>query len=71
MLGMIGGLFGLYGIYLWYLGLAPMKGTPDDKKVVYMLVTIIILIVTGFIVGGILSKILMPLFGLNMPGLSF
>ncbi len=70
MLGIIGGLLGLYGIYLWYLGLGPMKGTPDDKKIVYMLVTIIILIVTGIIVGGILSRILLPAFGLSMPGLS-
>lgn len=70
MLGMIGGLFGLYGIYLWYLGLGPMKGTPDDKKIVYMVVTILILIVIGFIVGGILSRILMPAFGLSTPAFS-
>ena len=41
----LGGLFGLYGIYLMYLGLWPLKNTPDDKKVIYLVVTIVVLIV--------------------------
>lgn len=69
MLGIIGGLFGLYGIYLWYLGLSPLKHTPEDKKIVYMVVSILVLIVVSFIIGFILSRILMPMFNLSMPGL--
>lgn len=68
-LGIIGSLFGLYGIYLWYLGLGPLKNTPEDKKVVYMVVSILVLIVVSFVIGTILNRILMPAFGLTMPGI--
>jgi hypothetical protein len=61
----VGGLFGLYGIYLWYLGLTPMKRTPDDKKVIYMIISVIVLIVVWAVIGLILSAILLPIFGLN------
>jgi hypothetical protein len=64
-LSIIGSLFGLYGIYLWYLGLTPMKRTPDDKKVIYMIISVIVLIVVWAIIGLILSAILLPIFGLN------
>ena len=33
-----------YGIYLMYLGIGPLKKTPEDKKVVYLIVAFIILI---------------------------
>lgn len=66
MLAIIGGLFGLYGIYLWYLGLGPIKKTPEDKKVVYLVVSIIVLIVISFVVGLIMTKILAGVFGINM-----
>lgn len=65
-LGIIGSLFGLYGIYLWYLGLAPLKNTPEDKKIVYMVVSILVLIVVSFVIGLIMSRILLPVFGLSM-----
>ena len=70
VLSLIGGLFGFYGIYLWYLGLGPLKGTPEDKKIVYMIISIVILIVISFVVGIILTRILMPVFGLQMPGIT-
>jgi len=54
----IGGLFGLYGIYLMYLGLGPVKKTPDDKKVVYLVVSFIVLIVVYLVVGLILASVL-------------
>lgn len=68
-LSIIGSLFGLYGIYLWYLGLGPLKKTPEDKKVVYMVVSILILIVVSFVISMILGRILLPSFGLTTPGL--
>ncbi len=54
----LGGLFGLYGIYLWYLGLGPVKKTPDDKKVVYLVVSFIVLIVVYLVVGLILASVM-------------
>lgn len=55
----------IYSVYLWYLGLGPVKKTPDDKRVVYLIVSFIVLIVVYVIVGSILSWILMPVFGLS------
>lgn len=55
----------IYSIYLFYLGLGPIKKTPDDKRVVYLVVTFIVLIVVYIIIGSILSWILMPVFGLS------
>ena len=64
-IAIIGSLFGLYGIYLWYLGLGPMKNTPEDKKAIYLIVTVVILIAIWIVVGLILAAILMPIFGLS------
>lgn len=65
MLAIVGGLFGLYSIYLWYLGLGPIKKTPEDKKVVYIIVSIVIYILVMLVVGYIINKILMNVLGLN------
>lgn len=51
-------LLGLYGLYLMYLGLGPVKKTPDDKKVVYLIISIVVLMVVYFVVGLILVSIL-------------
>lgn len=64
-IAIIGSLFGLYGIYLWYLGLGPMKNTPEDKKAIYMIISVIVLIVVWAIIGMILAAILMPVMGLS------
>ncbi len=60
----LGALFGLYGIYLLYLGLGPVKKTPEDKKVIYLVITIIVLIAVYFVIGMIFASIL----GLNNLG---
>ncbi len=55
----------IYSIYLWYLGLGPVKKTPEDKKIVYLIVTFAILLVVYFVIGAILRIILLPIFGLG------
>jgi Yip1 domain len=65
-IGWLAGLIGLYGLYLMYLGLAPLMKTPEDKKVGYLVVSIIILIVVYFVIAAILSAILMAIFGLSL-----
>lgn len=57
------GILGLYSIYLFYLGLPAMKKTPEDKIVTYMLVSALLIIVVGFVVAMILTKIQYAVFG--------
>jgi hypothetical protein len=57
-LALIGSLVGLYGIYLMYLGIGPLKKTPDDKKVVYMIVSFVILLAVSIVLGLILVSVL-------------
>jgi hypothetical protein len=57
-LSIILSLFSLYSIYLLYLGLAPMMGTPEDKKVVYIVVSVIITFIVMAIFSWILTMIL-------------
>ncbi len=57
-ISMILSLFGLYSIYLLYTGLAPMMGTPEDKKIVYIIVSIIITFVIMAIISWFLTMIL-------------
>ena len=66
VLGTIGGLLGLYGIYLMYLGLPPIKKTPKDKQIVYLIVAFVVLIIIYMILGAFLSLIFLGIFGLSM-----
>lgn len=69
----IGGIVSLaawaYGVYLMYLGIGPTKKTPEDKKVVYMIVAFLIMIVLYFILVAILGAILFAAVGLSAGGL--
>lgn len=55
----------LYGIYLLYLGLPNMMKTPDDKRIIYMIVAFVVNILVFFVIGLILTPIMMGIFGLN------
>ena len=63
----LGGLLAIaawiYGVYLMYLGIGPLKKTPEDKKVVYMLVAYIIWIAIYFIIVAILGALLFGALG--------
>ena len=48
-----------YSIYLMYLGIGPLKKTPEDKKIVYVIVIIIILIAISMILGAIFAAVLL------------
>lgn len=61
----IGGLFGLYGLYIMYIGLPKIKKTPADKQVGYFIVSIVAVIIVYFVIGLIMSRLLMPAFGLS------
>ncbi len=67
-IAVLGTLFGLYSIYLLYLGFPVVKKTPQDKVVVYMIVTAVVLILVYFVIGAILTSIIVGIFGLSMFG---
>lgn len=64
----LGALAGLYGLYLLYLGMPKLKKTPADKHVGYFVVSLLVIIVVYFVVGLIMSRILMPAMGLYYGG---
>jgi hypothetical protein len=55
----------LYGLYLMFLGIPNMMKTPQDKVVVYMVVSIVALIVVYFVLTAILTAIVFGIFGLS------
>lgn len=56
-IAIIGLLFGLYSLYLFYLGSTPVMGVPEDKSVVFTVVTVIVAIVVNIVVGIIAAAI--------------
>ncbi len=56
----------VYGVYLMYLGVGPLKKTPEDKKVVYLLVVYVIWIALYFIIAAILGAILFAAMGFGV-----
>ncbi len=51
-------VFGLYAIYLLAVGMPMMKGTPKDKLVGYVLLTIVAMIVIGLVIALVIGAIL-------------
>lgn len=64
-LAVIGGLFSLYSLYLLYLGLPVLKETPLDKRISYIVVSILLLLVIYVVIGAVLGAVLMPIFGIS------
>lgn len=64
-LAIIGSLFGLYGLYILYLGMPPIKKTPQDKHVGYFVVSLLTIIVVYFVLGLVLARIFLSIFGLS------
>ena len=58
-----------YGVYLMYLGIGPLKKTPEDKKVVYMIVAFVIMIALYFIIVAILTAVVFATVGLGAASL--
>jgi hypothetical protein len=67
-IGWLGSLFGLYGLYLLYIGLSPLMKTPEEKKIGYVIVSIVVLLVVYFVIAAILTAILLSVFGLSVWG---
>jgi hypothetical protein len=57
------GILGLYSVYLFYEGVPVMKKTPEDKRIAYMAVSAIVVIVVAVVVNLIISKIVYGIAG--------
>ncbi|MDH3252196.1 MAG: YIP1 family protein [Ignavibacteria bacterium] len=68
LLGWLGGLFGLYGLYLLYVGFPHVMKTPEDKVIVYLIVSIIVIFVVWGVLTAILSGIVFAILGLGVLG---
>lgn len=64
-IAIIGSLAGLYGLYLLYIGMPKLKKTPADKHAGYFIVSLVVMIVIYFVIGLIMSKIVMSAMGLS------
>ncbi len=58
----------IYSIYTMYLGLGPIKKTPEDKKVVYLIVSFLVMIVISWVIGWILRSIIFKAMGYSYLG---
>ena len=68
-LGAIAAFAGLiYSIYLFYIGLTPVMGTPQNRVVAYIVVAAIVMIVVTFVLALVLAPIIFGIFGLSMIG---
>ena len=63
-LGIVG-LFGLYSIYLYWLGISQVMKTPEDKKVSYVVVSFLVLFGVYFLLGLIVSSVIIGSVFLN------
>ncbi|MCC6925380.1 Yip1 family protein [Novosphingobium sp.] len=56
-LAALGIIASIYGIYLFYKGSTPLMKVPEDKSIVYTLVTVVAAIVLGFVAATITSTV--------------
>jgi hypothetical protein len=68
-IGWLGSLLGLYGLYLMYLGLPHTMKTPQDKVILYLIVSIIVMVIIYMVLGAILSAILFATLGMGALGM--
>jgi len=64
-ISILGTLCTLYGIYLVFVGLHTIKKTPDDQRIGYIVVTVLILIAVYVIIGVVISSIIGSIWGLE------
>jgi hypothetical protein len=53
----------IYSVYIMYLGVGPLKKTPEDKKVIYLLVAFLVMIGVTIIISAVLGAILFASIG--------
>ena len=56
-------LAGLYGLYILYLGIPVFMETPEDKRIIYLIVAIVVYIIIMVVVGAITSAVMWGIVG--------
>ena len=51
-------LLSLYGIYLFYTGVTPVLGVPENKRLVFVIVSAVIFFIISMIMGAILFAVM-------------
>lgn len=64
-LGLLGLLAAIYSFYILYIGLPVYMGTPNDKVLVYIIVSIIIYVVIYYAIGWVVSTVMWSAIGYN------
>jgi hypothetical protein len=59
-------IFAIYGLYILYLGLPVLMESPEDKKIIYTIVIIVVSMVVYFIIGAIISSIVFSMSPIGM-----
>ena len=44
-----------YSVFLMYLGVGPLKKTPEDQRIVYVVISIVIMLVVMFIIDAVFN----------------
>lgn len=57
---------GLYGIYLMYLGLPHTMKTPEDKRVIYVIIVLAVNSLVFFVLGSMILATVLGIFGLSV-----
>ena len=53
-LGLLAILAGLYGLYILWVGVPIMVGVPESKRLIYLIVSVVVSIIAGFIISIVL-----------------
>ena len=68
-LGILVFLAGLYGLYIMYLGIPVLMETPEDKKLGYFIVSIVVYIVVMVVVNSVTGAVMGGITGYGVYGL--
>lgn len=67
-IGWLGSIAGaIYAIYLLYLGVGPVKKTPDDQRVIYVVIIIVVMVVASMVLGSMLGMFMLAGGALSLP----
>lgn len=46
-----------YSVFLMYLGVGPLKKTPEDQRIVYVIITIVLMLVVMFVIEAVYNAL--------------